>query len=391
MRIHSRATACLRAGLFGASLAAALVSCGGGGDNMPMSSMTPAAVTPTIASAFATRTLVADSGTGAEHVDPNLVNAWGIAFNPTGFVWVADNGTSLSTLYDGNGVPQTLVVEIPPGSAGASNPTGIVFNSGATFQVTQNGVSGSSAFIFASENGTLSGWSPAVNRTNAILAVDTGATGAVYKGLATATFSGASYLYAADFRNARVDVYDSTWNRVTLPGGAFSDPNLPAGYAPFGIQNIAGTLYVTYALQDADAEDDVAGPGHGYVDAYDTAGMLLRRVASAGPLDSPWGLALAPADFGAFGGMLLVGNFGDGRINAYDLGAMTSTGEAVAVGPLHSAKGPPLQIDGLWALQFGNGAGAGSKNTLFFTSGPDDEAHGLFGSLTPAGPPGHNR
>jgi uncharacterized protein (TIGR03118 family) len=375
MRIHSKAAACLKAGLFGVTMAAALASCGGGGDDMPMSSMSPAAVTPTIASAFATRTLVADSGSGAEHVDAHLVNAWGIAFNPTGFVWVANNGSSTSTLYDGNGVPQTLVVAIPPGSAGESNPTGIVFNSGATFQVTQNGVSGGSAFIFASENGTLSGWSPAVNRTNAIVAVDTGAAGAVYKGLATATFAGASYLYAADFRNGRVDVYDSTWNRVTLPGGAFTDPNLPAGYAPFGIQAIAGRIYVAYAQRTAGSIDETKGAGLGIVDVFDAGGALVRRVTSGGALNAPWGMAMAPANFGAASNMLLVANFGDGKINAYnaDTGAFAGT--------LSRSGGAPIVVDGLWGIAFGNGVNNQPVNTLFYTAGPGDEAHGVYGRI----------
>jgi uncharacterized protein (TIGR03118 family) len=375
MRTLSKAAACIKTGLFGASLAAVLVSCGGGGNDMPMSAMTPAAVTPTIASAFATRTLVADSGSGAEHVDANLVNAWGIAFNPTGFVWVANNGSATSTLYDGNGVPQSLVVAIPPGSAGVSNPTGIVFNSGATFQVTQNGVSGGSAFIFASENGTLSGWSPAVNRTNAIVAVDTGAGGAVYKGLATATFSGASYLYAADFRNGRVDVYDSTWNRVTLPGGGFTDPNLPAGYAPFGIQAIGGRIYVAYAQRATGSIDETKGAGLGIVDVFDAGGALVRRVASGGALNAPWGMAMAPANFGAASNMLLVANFGDGKINAYnaDTGAFAGT--------LSRSGGAPIVIDGLWGIAFGNGVNNQPVNTLFYTAGPGDEAHGVYGRI----------
>jgi uncharacterized protein (TIGR03118 family) len=359
---HSRVTACLRAGLFGAALAAALVSCGGGGDDNTMQ-MTPPPVTPTIASNFATRSLVADAGTGAEHVDPKLVNAWGIAFNPTGFVWVANNGSATSTLYDGNGVPQTLVVAIPPSSSSTSSPTGIVFNGSSSFQVTQNGVSGASAFIFASENGTLAGWSPAVNRTNAILAVDTGAGGAVYKGLAIASYSGANYLYAADFRNGRVDVYDANWNRVTLPGGGFTDPNLPAGYAPFGIQAIGGQVYVAYAQRTAGSIEETKGSGLGIVDVFDAGGALVRR------------LAMAPANFGGASNMLLVANFGDGKINAYK----SDTGEFA--GTLMKADRTPIVIDGLWGIAFGNGVNNQPANTLFFTAGPGDEEHGLYGRI----------
>ncbi len=367
MRIPSIAAACL---------AAALASCGGGSD-MPMSAAPPMAVTPppTLASTFATRTLVADSGTGAEHTDPRLVNAWGIAFNPAGFVWVANNGSASSTLYDGNGVPQSLVVAIPPGSAGPSNPTGIVFNSGAAFQVTQNGATGGSAFIFASENGTLAGWSPAVNRTNAVVAVDTGAGGAVYKGLAIAAFSGASYLYAADFRNGRIDVYDSTWQRVTLPGGSFSDPNLPAGYAPFGIQAIGGRIYVAYAQHAAGSADETRGSGLGIVDVFDAGGALMKRLVTGGALNAPWGLAQAPANFGAASNMLLVANFGDGKINAYnvDTGAFAGT--------LTRAGGAAIVIDGLWGIAFGPGVNSQPTNTLFYTAGPGDETHGAYGRI----------
>lgn len=375
MSIHHKAAACLKAGLFGAGLAITLASCGGGGDGMPAAPMPPVAVTPTIASAFATRSLVADAGTGAEHVDPKLVNAWGIAFNPTGFVWVANNGSSTSTLYDGNGVPQTLVVAIPPGSAGPSSPTGIVFNSGATFQVSQNGVSGGSAFIFASENGTLSGWSPTVNRTNAILAVDTGASGAVYKGLAISSYLGVSYLYAADFRNGRVDVYDSSWNKVTLPGGGFTDPSLPTGYAPFGIQAINGRIYVAYAQRASGSSEETKGMGLGMVDVFDASGAFVKRLVTGEALNAPWGLAMAPANFGGASGLLLVANFGDGKINAYnpDTGAFAGT--------LSKADHTPIVIDGLWGIAFGNGVNNQPANTLFYTAGPGDEAHGIYGRI----------
>ena len=253
--------------------------------------------------------------------------------------------------------------------------------------------SGSAVFIFSSEAGIISGWNPGVPAPppSPSTQAQVGATvpGAIYKGLSIAGTGTGARLYATNFHAGTVDVFDSTFALLHLPG-AFVDANLPAGYAPFGIQNIGGTLYVTYALQGEGAVDDVAGVGHGYIDAYDTAGNLLRRVASKGPLNSPWGLALSPGDFGLFSDALLVGNFGDGKIHAYDL---STSGEAELLGQLHSKNGPPLKIDGLWALQFGKGgtAGSGPSNTLFFTSGPDDESHGLFGSLEPAGPPGHNK
>lgn len=218
------------------------------------------------------------------------------------------------------------------------------------------------------------------------------AHGAIYKGLAIDSRTAGQFLYATDFHNGKVDVFDSSFHAVTL-AGTFTDPTLPAGFAPFGIQNIGGTLYVTYALQDEDQEDDVTGPGNGFVDAFDTSGNLIRRVSSMGELNSPWGLALAPADFGRFSGELLVGNFGDGRIHVFDPEKLTAEGEFEAVGLLHSAAGRPIQIDGLWALQFGHGTSASSANglttTLFFTAGPSDEDHGLFGSIVSVQPPGH--
>ena len=252
-----------------------------------------------------------------------------------------------------------------------------------------NGVGSPAAarFIFSSEDGTLSAFkgAPIVTVVPNAFAP---AHGAIYKGLAIDSATAGQFLYATDFHNGKVDIFDSAFHAVTIPG-AFTDPNLPAGFAPFGIQNINGTIYVTYALQDEDQEDDVTGSGNGYVDAYDTSGNLIRRVASAGELNSPWGLALAPDNFGRFSGDLLIGNFGDGRIHAFDPNQLTLAGEFEAVGLLHSASGKPIEIDGLWALQFGHGSSAnGPMNTLFFTAGPAEEEHGLFGSLVNVPPPG---
>src|SRR5882724_2642219 len=255
--------------------------------------------------------LVSDGAVSADLVDPALVNAWGLVASATSPWWVADNGTGLSTLYNGNtGAKVALTVSVP----GA--PTGIVFNSGPSFVVASGTTSGPARFIFASEDGTISGWNPAVAATQAVVGVDNSAGGAVYKGLAIASTAAGVRLYATNFHAGTVDVFDAAFHPVP---GAFSDGALPSGYAPFGIRNLGGTIYVTYALQDADQEDDVAGVGHGFVDAFDTQGNLLRRVASRGRLNSPWGLAVAPSDFGEFSGNLLIGNFGDGHINAFDL------------------------------------------------------------------------
>src|SRR3989442_9135858 len=255
--------------------------------------------------------LVSDGAVSAGLVDAALVNAWGLVASATSPFWVADNGTGLSTLYNGNtGGKISLTVTVP----GA--PTGVVFNSGADFVVTSGTRSGPARFIFASEDGTISGWNPAVAATQAVVGVDNSAGGAVYKGLAIASTAAGVRLYATNFHAGTVDVFDAGFHPVS---GGVTDAHLPRGYGPFGIQQLEGSIYVTYALQNAEKHDDVAGEGHGVVNAFDTRGHLLRRVASRGRLDSPWGLALAPADFGEFSGDLLVGNFGDGHINAFDV------------------------------------------------------------------------
>ena len=336
--------------------------------------------------AYVETDLVSDIPGRAASVDANLVNPWGIVASSTSPFWVSDNGSGLSTLYNGAGTKLGLVVAIPPpaGAAGPAAPTGIVFNSTASdFMVSQGGHSGKASFIFATEDGTISGWSPSVNLANAILEVDnsanpTAADGAVYKGLELATTDdGNNFLYATNFRAATIDVFNQNFAPVHMPG-SFTDPDTPVGYAPFGIRNINGKLYVTYALQNGAKHDDVAGSGHGFVDVFDADGHLMRRLISRGKLNSPWGMVIAPDNFGKFSDRLLVGNFGDGRIHAYDL----ETGEFR--GTLRAADGKPIVIPGLWGLQFGNGANAGPTTTLFFTAGIDDEQHGLFGSLTPS-------
>jgi uncharacterized protein (TIGR03118 family) len=323
------------------------------------------------------RNLVSDTpAIPSEHRDPQLVNAWGVALNPFGVAWVADNQTGVSTLYDGDGNKQQLVVTIPPGPGGTTgNPTGIVFYGGTDFIVTEGKLSGPARFIFASEDGGISAWAPTVAPTTAIRVFPPGRTDAIYKGLALSAGGNGSLLYATDFHNAKVDVFDASFHPVTLPGHPFHDPHLPAGYAPFGIQAINGDIYVSYARQDADREDDVAGRGFGFVDVYDPNGQLLRRLISRGELNAPWGMVLAPAGFGQFANRLLVGNFGDGAINAYDI----ATGRFE--GQLHGLNGRPIRIDGLWGLAFGNGFRNQPVDTLFFASGPNDETHGLYGRL----------
>jgi uncharacterized protein (TIGR03118 family) len=331
-----------------------------------------AAAAPAQAQFYEQRNLVSDGAIPAEQpADSNLVNAWGLVAGPTTPWWVANNGSGTSTLYNGNtGAKQALTVTVP----GA--PTGIVSNIPFTSF-------GGARFIFASEDGTISSWSGGT-----LAAVAAATPGAIYKGLAIAHTNAGDVLYATNFHAGTVDVFDSSFQPVANPG--FVDPDIPSGYAPFGIQNLGGTIYVTYALQDADKEDDVPGEGHGYIDAFDTAGNLLHRVASKGTLNSPWGLAFAPDGFGKFSGDLLVGNFGNGRIHAYRP-RLTGRDEFQRHGQLHSIHGKPIEIPGLWALQFGNGAAAGPTATLFFTAGPNDEQDGLFGAITAAEPPGRNR
>jgi uncharacterized protein (TIGR03118 family) len=389
--------------LLGASIAAAIAACGGGGSGAsmvgagatavgggdpynptpasppPPSSSTPTPA-PTAGAVFSATNVVTDSGSAAAHVDPNLINGWGIAFNPKGYVWVANQGTSTSTLYDGQGVQQSLIVTVPAGAGGKAGPTGIVFNGTQDFKVTQNGASGVAAFIFVGTGGTVSGWAPSVNGTQAITMVDTAANGgtpSAYTGLTLTSYAGVNYLYAADFRNNRVDVYDTTWKKVTLPGGSFVDPNLPAGYAPFGIQAIGNRIYVTYAQHAPSGPRENLGAGLGIVDVFDPSGAMLSRFATGGALNAPWGVALAPANFGGFGNMLLVGNFGDGKINVYD----PATG--AQVGTLSKADKTPIVIDGLWGIAFGNGINSQPTNTLFYAAGPGDGAHGLYGRIDP--------
>jgi len=320
---------------------------------------------------YSVQDLASDGATSAPTTDSNLVNGWGLSAGPTTPWWASNNGTNTTTLYNGSGAKQALTVSVP----GA--PTGTVFNGNASdFVVSQNGKSGSAKFLFATEGGTILGWSSGVNATTALPGVDRSSQGAVYKGLATLN----DRLYATDFHNGRVDVFDSSFNPVPLTG--FEDKKVPKGFAPFGIQAIGGNIVVTYAKQDAAKTDDVAGPGLGYVDEFTANGALVARVAAGGrknaPPNAPWGLALAPSTFGVFAGDLLVGNFGNGRISAYQ----NRGGKWVYKGQLRRGDGSLIQLDGLWAIAFGNGAAAGPARTLYFLSGPSGESHGLLGSIT---------
>jgi uncharacterized protein (TIGR03118 family) len=315
--------------------------------------------------------LVSDQPGVAQITDPSLVNAWGISASGTSPMWVSDNGTGVSTLYrDVGGVVTKLglTVSIP----GDGTVTGQIFNGGAG-----GGAFNGDNFVFASEDGTISAWRGALGTTAETLVA--GSSANVYKGLAYGTTGGFSYAYAANFRAGTIDVVKGSGGAPSL-AGSFVDPTLPSGYAPFNIQNINGTLYVAYALQDGTKHDEIAGAGNGFVSAFDLNGNFLGRLVSGGPLDAPWGLAIAPSSWGSMGGELLVGNFGDGGINRFD----PTTG--IFLGALLGPSGTPLSIDGLWGLQFGNGS-SGAADTLYFSAGPADESHGLFGSIKPVPEP----
>jgi uncharacterized protein (TIGR03118 family) len=326
-------------------------------------------------SAYQQTNLVSNIAGLAPTTDPNLLNPWGIAWAPGGALWASDNNGSVSTLYSGAGAIVPLVVAIPP--ADSSAPTGMVWNPNPN-QFMIPGTTIGATFIFNGEDGTITAWNPAADpvtagKSTASLVIDNSAAGAVYKGLAYGTNARGNFIFATNFNSGKVEAYDTRFNLTTLDG-SFTDPRLPAGYAPFGISNIDGDLFVTYAKQDDAKHDPVRGDGLGFVDVFTTSGKLVRRFASRGPLDAPWGLARAPLGFGKFGGAILVGNFGDGRINAF-----SNRGEFL--GPLSGRNGQPIKIEGLWSLKFGMFEGADPVD-LYFTAGINDEEDGLIGEIS---------
>jgi uncharacterized protein (TIGR03118 family) len=321
--------------------------------------------------------LVSDGGVPAALHDRDLVNAWGLAAAPDGAWWAANEANDSSTLYSGQGRKQLLTVGVPGG------PTGIVYNGSQGFRVSAGGTSAPARFVFACEDGSLRAWSPAVPRgwsTKSEVVVDLGEQATVFRGLALA----GDRLYATDFHNARVVVFDSHWRLVKLPG-AFADSRVPAWFAPFGIVVLGKRVFVTYVGRAPVNGNDA--PTGGYVDEFDLGGKLIQRVAALGPLNAPWGVALAPDGFGRYGGDLFVGNFGDGRINAFRRAGDRWTFD----GTLRGRNGKPIVLNGLWALAFGRGGATGDRDRLFFSSGPhawrgptELDVHGLFGSIAPA-------
>ncbi len=341
---------------------------------------------------YTTTNLVSNNGIPGTVTDPTLVNAWGISFPNGGPFWVSDNGTGVSTLYNGQGARAggglTVIIPPPASMAGATSaPTGQVFNSGGTtsFFVTNpaNGASGRATFMFATEDGTISGWNSAIQTSGtpagankAFFGVDNSASGAVYKGLALVpgAIASSDALFAANFHSGALDKFNNTFGAA----GSFSDPSIPTGFAPFNVQRLSdGRLYVTFAKQDAAGHDDMKGAGNGFVDIFDPTTGTFTRLISNGQLNSPWGLALAPSDFGQFSNDLLVGNFGDGRINAFN----PTTG--AFLGSLSDGNGNPLRIGGLWGLTFRPDLAGTPDNRLFFTAGPNGEQNGLFGFIDP--------
>jgi uncharacterized protein (TIGR03118 family) len=333
---------------------------------------------PSIVTLFATAATRADNVTvtalvsdqfaiGSTPADPDLINPWGVSSSPTGPLWISNNGMGVATIYSlsATNVPTKsgLRVTIP----GDGTLTGQVNTTGGLLSPFNN-----DNFLFVNEDGTISGWRGALGTNAEVL--KTADTANVYKGSAFANTGGHSYLYSANFRAGTIDVLKGDTTAPSLTG-SFTDPNLTAGFAPFNIQNLGGKLYVTYALQDPTKHDDVPGMGNGFVNAFDLNGILLGRVATHGTLNSPWGLAIAPSAWGPLAGDLLVGNFGDGRINIFDPSNNF-------LGQLNDTTGKPVSIDGLWALNVGNGGSGGNRGQIYFTAGPSDEMHGLFGVIS---------
>jgi uncharacterized protein (TIGR03118 family) len=342
--------------------------------------------------------LVSNTKTLAQPADPNLQNAWGVASSPGGPLWVSDNNDGLSTLYDGNGVKTNLTVTIPLPAGRTtpptSTPTGMVWNPTTAFTITNGTATAAASFIFDTEDGTISAWSATVDpivsgKSTATLVVDNSGKGAVYKGLAFGTNKHGNFLFATNFAAGTVEVYDSTFKPATLDG-TFSDPDMPLGFAPFGIANIDNNLYVTYARQNVQKNDVVAGPGLGFVNVFTTGGVLIKRFASRGVLNAPWGVVRATANFGQFSGDILVGNFGSQGAFAGWISAFSGGNDNDFRGPLRDANGKPLSVDGLWAILFGTFRNA-DADTLYFTAGPNQQQNGLFGKIAAQPSPDNDR
>jgi uncharacterized protein (TIGR03118 family) len=382
--------------VIGAVCALSVAACGGGGG---AGSGTSYQMTPAGTSGFTDVALVANNSgivATATTIDANLSNPWGLAIAPGLPFWIADNNSNLSTLYSGTGQIQTneitgsnaTGIAIPASAAGVpANPTGQVYNGTGGFLIPTNNGQETALFMFDGEGGTIAAWANDSGAT-AVTAYDDGVNNgtdhAVYKGLALGTVNGASFLYATDLHNNKVDVFDTNFTKPASMQGKFVDPTMSAGFVPFGITALNGQLYVTYAMQDAAMHDEVTGAGLGFVDVFDLGGNFVSRFASAGPLNAPWGIALAPTGFGSFAGDLLIGNFGDGTINIF---APNGTSAATSMGPFTVNNGAIFAVPGLWSVVFGNGDSDKPVTTLFYTAGFADQTDGVFGSITMASTP----
>jgi uncharacterized protein (TIGR03118 family) len=358
-----------------------------------------------LSAGFVETNLVSDIPGFAAHTDSAVVNPWGFTETPGGQFQLSDNGTGTAAVFTADGTPlgAPIVIPPPPGSpAGTtSTPNGQIPNPTSDFVISEGGRSAPASVIFSTEDGTIVGFNSAVDPSKGIIAANRSGSGAVYKLVAMGVASGANYLYATNFHNGTVDVFDKKFALHTFFAGQFHDPHTPAGFAPFGVKSADGILFVTYAKQDADKHDDVAGPGNGFIDEFNAHGHFLKRFASgtaAGgtltALNSPIGATIAPAGFGKFGGDLLIGNFGDSHVSAFNI----HTGKFL--GELQDPDGNPLVLDGgfngtdtkgLWGIAFGNGQGGAGKDTLFFATGVNDESDGLFGAVNVAGTSPHAR
>jgi len=390
MKLHQTITGRVSASsAVGVVCAICVAACGGGGGGSQMAVQMPVQMTTGF-----TDTALVSSNAGVVKtttiIDANLSNPWGLAVAPGLPFWIADNNSNVATLYSGTGAIQTIDVTgsnavgiaIPASAAGVqANPTGQVYNGNGGFLISTSNGQETALFIFDGEGGTIAAWAMDSGAA-AVTAYDdgvvNGASHAVYKGLALGTVNGASFLYATDLHNNKIDVFDTNFAKPADMQGKFIDPNMPTGFVPFGILALNNQLYVTYAMRDGAMHDEITGAGLGYVDIFDFSGSFISRFASAGVLNAPWGIALAPAGFGSVDGDLLIGNFGDGTMNIF---APNGSSLAVSMGPITVNNGVTLAIPGLWSLVFGNGDSDKPLTTLFYTAGFADQTDGVFGSI----------
>jgi uncharacterized protein (TIGR03118 family) len=392
MKLHQTITGRVSASsAVGVVCAICVAACGGGGGGSQMAVQMPVQMTTGF-----TDTALVSSNAGVVKtttiIDANLSNPWGLAVAPGLPFWIADNNSNVATLYSGTGAIRTndvtgsnaVGIAIPASAAGVqANPTGQVYNGNGGFLISTSNGQETALFIFDGEGGTIAAWAMDSGAA-AVTAYDdgvvNGASHAVYKGLALGTVNGASFLYATDLHNNKIDVFDTNFAKPADMQGKFIDPNMPTGFVPFGILALNNQLYVTYAMRDGAMHDEITGAGLGYVDIFDFSGSFISRFASAGVLNAPWGIALAPAGFGSVDGDLLIGNFGDGTMNIF---APNGSSLAVSMGPITVNNGVTLAIPGLWSLVFGNGDSDKPLTTLFYTAGFADQTDGVFGSIAP--------